>query len=304
MKQYSITQNPGKIRGLKSICNNGLIYIAALDHRKSFLELFDRDLLPREVRTIKNEMLSYLEKQASAVLLDTNYGFGLESGKIGLILSLESTGYSKVNNYKETKLLDGWDIGKIKKSGASGVKLVLYIDPTSNESTKFAHDLAKKIAKTCLAFDLLFLIEPIVPKNLKDRGGKILDAIICLSDINADIFKIEYPGKERIKEVNGLVQCPWTLLSGGADYKEFKEALRISCTLGCCGYVAGRTLWQEIGQKKSKRERQIFLSEIVLPRFIELKKITQQKGTSLWKKVMIDNSIRGDWYSGYKSLAS
>lgn len=299
MKKYSITKNPGKIKGLRNISLNGLIHISALDHRGSFLELFDNKISAEDVRSIKKEILDVLEKESSAILLDPNYGFGLGSRNTGSILALESTGSINTKGYKETLLLDNWNVDKIKRSGASGVKLVLYINPESHESVTSAHRLAKSIATQCLNSDILFLLEPIIPKDLQNRGTYILKAIEQLSDIEADVFKIEYPGAEYINKVDTLLEGPWALLSGGINYFEFKEAFSMACSNGCSGYVAGRSLWKEIGHMNTRNERKEFLEETVLPRFLELKKIAQEIGNAIWTKITIEESLTSDWYAKY-----
>jgi len=295
-----MTYQPGKIRGLKCISNNGYIYIAAADHRSSLERMYNKKLSFKEMRRIKKSMSDILSSDSSALLLDPNYSIGLDHGE-GLIVSLESTGtiLSKKGS-KHTKFMKGWDVSKIKKIGASAVKLVIYLNLDDDHQKKEVIKTVKKISAQCLKYDIPFLLEPITTSNdLSKKPDHIIESVKLLSHLGADVMKIEYPGELHVKKLNSICKIPWVLLSGGCDYKEFKKALLISCKNGCSGFVAGRSLWNEIAKYDKQDKLDQYLSTTVKKRLRELRTITKNHGKSIWSKVPKNDIKTYDWFKEY-----
>jgi hypothetical protein len=48
------------------------------------------------------------------------------------------------------------------------------------------------------------------------------------------------------------------LLSAGVDFESFRKQVKIACKAGASGFLAGRALWQEGTQIRSRDERMIF----------------------------------------------
>ncbi len=44
---------------------------------------------------------------------------------------------------------------------------------------------------------------------------------------------------------NAASSAPWILLSAGVDFDEFAIQVRIACTAGASGFLAGRAVWQD-----------------------------------------------------------
>ena len=110
-----------------------------MDHRGSLRSMIDEEQ-PGEVNyeemvERKLELCSTLAKYASAVLLNPVFGaaqyisHSVLPNNTGLLVSIEASGYSGVKEHRLTKLLDEWSVEKIKRMGASIVKILVYHRP-------------------------------------------------------------------------------------------------------------------------------------------------------------------------------
>ena len=122
----------GKLRGLQQAANSdGIFTMCAMDHRGSLRSMIDEEnpaeVSYEEMVARKLELCSSLAKYASAVLLDPIFGaaqcisHGVLPNVTGLLVSIEATGYGGGKEHRQTKLLDGWSVEKIKRMGASAV---------------------------------------------------------------------------------------------------------------------------------------------------------------------------------------
>ena len=88
-------------------------------------------------------------------------------------------------------------------------------------------------------------------------------------NIIPDVWKLEYPGDlescEKISELVG--STPWILLTRGEKFDGFASQLKDAVEAGAVGFLAGRALWQEIGECKTEKERKDFLNKEVVNRF-------------------------------------
>ena len=140
MKRLSI----GKIRGLQQIANpDGVFTMCAMDHRGSLRSMINAEH-PEEVNyeemvKYKLELCSSLAKYASAVLLDPIFGaaqcisHSVLPNSTGLLVSIEASGYSGEKEHRLTELLGDWSVEKIKRMGASAVKILVYYRPDLKE---------------------------------------------------------------------------------------------------------------------------------------------------------------------------
>ena len=76
-------------------------------------------------------------------------------------------------------------------------------------------------------------------------------------------------------EVNDASPRPWALLSAGEPFETFKTQLQIACEAGCCGFMAGRSLWSEAATAPED-QRGTILDLIVRPRMLELNEIADR----------------------------
>ncbi len=91
-----------------------------------------------------------------------------------------------------------------------------------------------------------------------------------------DVWKLPYPGSiEESKKVTTLVgSTPWTVLTGGGSFDEFKANYTSAVGAGASGFVAGRSVWQEACSLFiDDRSLNHFLKTTLIDRFEALKKI-------------------------------
>ncbi len=267
----------GKLRGLQQLANaRGIFAMLALDHRESLAKALE-PATPEQVAyetmvDLKLCLTRALAPLASAVLLDPLYGaaqaIGGQAlpGSVGLAVSLEASGYEGEAGARRTVLLSGWDVGKIRRMGASAVKLLLYYHPEA-PTAQAQERLVRSVAGACHAHDIPFLLEPMSyaldPAQPKDsrafarqRPAIVHETAARLVPLGVDLLKAEFPADlaqapsdealsdcRRLTEVAGV---PWVLLSAGVDYEVFHRQVEIACRGGASGFLAGRAIWQEI----------------------------------------------------------
>src|SRR4030042_1988732 len=162
----------GKIRGLQQVSNDGGTFtVLAMDHRGSFKQMInpkDSDNVSYdEVVSRKMEMCSELSKYASAVLLDPIYGAaqcisrGALPGGKGQLVSIEESGYEGGKESRATRLLTNWNVAKIKRLGASAIKILVYYRPDLKDLAKRQLAVVKEVAEECQTHDIPLFVEPV-----------------------------------------------------------------------------------------------------------------------------------------------
>jgi tagatose-1,6-bisphosphate aldolase len=97
---------------------------------------------------------------------------GALQGKTGLIVTIEqSPGYGAGETIaRRTVLVKGWNASKVRKIGASAVKLLVYYHPES-KTAKDQEALVSQVAEDCKINDIPLVLEvlthPIVEGNPK-----------------------------------------------------------------------------------------------------------------------------------------
>ncbi|HJW84395.1 MAG TPA: tagatose-bisphosphate aldolase, partial [Anaerolineae bacterium] len=135
----------GKLRGLQQIADrHGIFAMCAMDHRGSMQRMINKaapDQVTYDVLVeYKRDLTEMLAPMSTAILLDPIFGApqaiasGTLPGYTGLLVSLEETGYEKDAQGRVTTLLPGWSVEKIKRMGASAVKILLYYRPDLAEN--------------------------------------------------------------------------------------------------------------------------------------------------------------------------
>lgn len=272
----SKTQRMGEL-----LTKSGKIVIAAIDHRGSLANYLNPEnpeiTNDSEMRDWKKRMIALYREKVSGILIDPIFGKELvdKQQSFGWILSMEKTGYRGGQEARETEILPDWSVAQAKEMGASGVKLLLYFDPENVKLAEKQKEVARKIGEDCIREGMIFLLEPLSYKKVKDPYvvEKIVDALI---DLPVDIFKLEYPGDEnRCRRISEKLSVPWVLLSAGAMYDQFRQQLETACKSGAAGMAVGRAAWQEFGQYEGE-VREKFFREVAEPRMDELVKIVEK----------------------------
>jgi len=301
----------GKARHLAaSATAGGHFNILAIDHRGNLWEELvkaDPSLSDMGFTAFKRDVITALAPFASAVLTDPTYGIapGVREGwlppSLGLLAPLEVTDYDQHPSRRRfTPILD-WSVGKIKRVGAAGVKLLLYYHPKAdNAPTQRA--IATTVIADCEKYDIPLYLEPIVyspretapltPNSFRDA---VIASAATFSELGADILKMQFPveaahtpdeGEWRaaLRELDEVCAVPWTLLSGGIAYDVFKRQALLACEAGASGIIAGRALWKE-AINIPWADRKAFLETVSAPRLRELSAICASAARPYTEKV-------------------
>jgi len=263
MKKISI----GKMRGLQQISSSrGTFTALALDHRQNLRKanpVFNSD---EELSYFKSDVVSSLADCSTAVLLDpevsaaqTIAGMVLP-GNVGLVVALESTGYTGEAIDRRSQIVPGWSVEKCKRMGASAIKLLVYYHPDANSASEI-EDFILMVADDCRKYDLAMMLEPL-SYSLDDtvltsstKRAVVVETARRLSVLNIDLLKIEFPlDKSDRDESHWLAACqevsavsvtPWILLSAAVDYETYLRQVITACNAGASGIAVGRAVWQE-----------------------------------------------------------
>src|SRR5690349_7022642 len=161
----------GKLRGLQQISSaRGTFTALALDHRQNLR----RALHPSDPSVVSDDQLSgfkldvtaALASKATAVLLDPEVSAApaiaghIIPKHVGLVVAVESTGYTGDTTARHAQILPGWSVEKAKRMGASAIKLLVYYHPDS-ATAKEIEDFTSKLAEDCKKHDLVLMLEPL-----------------------------------------------------------------------------------------------------------------------------------------------
>jgi tagatose 1,6-diphosphate aldolase len=323
----------GKLRGLQQIADDkGMLTVCAVDHRGSLREALSkawgREVTYQDVVDFKLDLCRAVAPSASAVLLDPVYGVapaiaaGTLPGHVGLLVSLEKTGYTGDSASRATELLPDWGVAKIKRLGASAVKLLVYYRPDLGEVSARQRDLVARVAAECLTADLPLLVESVsypvegeTPEAFSARKPElVIEAARQLTELPFDVLKSEFPADiyhERdeaklaayCKELNAASRHPWVLLSAGVNFELFKMEAEIAFSAGASGFLAGRALWQEATPISDRAARLDFFNSTVQARLSQLTRLADSYGTPWYAKLGSADGrfppVEEGWYQNY-----
>jgi tagatose 1,6-diphosphate aldolase len=317
------TITPGKWFGLKRTSLEGDAFaIVAYDQRGSYRKMLPANTSFEEAVAIKQEIVGVLAQQASAVLLDPDYGMVPAmhmSRHSGLLLSVEKSGYSGDSTYRKTEYDPAWTVAKIKQAGGTAVKLMAYYHPGSGELAAQIEADCKRIADECKAHDLPLFLEPMSysldPAIAKEsaayaatRPQVVIETAKRMSQLGADVLKLEFPydaafhtdqtaWREACEAISAASAIPWVLLSAGVEFEIFADQARIACQAGASGFLAGRAIWKE-AVVMSAADRAAFLQQKAAPRLRTLIEISQKESRP-WTTFYTPPTIPHGWYESY-----
>jgi len=331
----------GKLRGLQQLADSkGLMTMCAIDHRGALKQALNEKnpaaVSYHDIVGFKLDLCQAVAPFASAILLDPEYGVGqavtagLLPGPKGLLVSMEKTGYSGDSTARITELLPGWSVKKAKRMGASAVKLLIYFRPDLKDVASKQLDLVSRLAAQCIIEDIAFLVEPVsYPIEEKERineGGTsskkfaeikpslVIETARQITALPIDVLKAEFPADIKFEqdegkllglcqELNQASRLPWVLLSAGVDFDSFRKQVEIACKAGASGFLAGRALWQEGAQIRSREERMNFFQNTAAPRLQELAEIADSYGKPWYSKLEAEKGkfapVTEGWYRSY-----
>jgi tagatose-1,6-bisphosphate aldolase len=315
----------GKFRGLSQVSTKKSTFsILALDHRNNLRNAINPNnpaqVSDSELSDFKSAVVEAIAPHASSVLLDPEVGAaqciakGTLPGNIGLICAIEETGYTGDPISRKSKILDGWDVSKAKRLGASAIKLLVYYHPDSENAAEI-ESLVAQIGLECKQQEIACFLEPLSYSLIRgeklsamERKRVVIETAARLSPLGPDVLKAEFPvdiseepniqaWKMACKELSAASIIPWVLLSASVDYETFLQQVEVACSVGCSGVAAGRAVWKE-AVKYEQPDRTVFLTTVARQRMDDLTKICTMYGRS-WKDFYHAPEIDSTWFQSY-----
>ena len=306
----------GKLRGLQQIADDGGIFaMCAMDHRGSMKRMIDpghpASVSYTTLVAYKRDLCAALAPASTAVLLDPLYGAaqvitgGALPRDVGLLVSVEATGYTGQKGERLSELLPDWSVEKVKRMGASAVKLLVYYHPGLPEVSARQREVVRGVVDDCAQADLPCLVEPVAypigdgdedPSEFARRKpGVVVETARQLTPLGLDVLKAEFPADLRYERDEGRLlaigqqldeasQAPWVLLSAGVTFEEFARQVEIASRAGASGFLAGRAVWQEAMEIADGAERRHWLATVAAHRMRRLAGIAGEHGRPWWEK--------------------
>lgn len=316
----------GKYRGLQQ-CSapGGALAVLALDHRNNLrtaLNPADPNAVPDEaLARFKQEVVANLGPEATAVLLDPEFGAaqciasGALSGQTGLLVASEATGYTGDPTARQSRLVPGWSVEKVRRMGANAVKLLVYYHPDSPTAAEIER-FVRQVADDCAAQDLPFFLEPLsyslnpAHKSLdpRERRRVVIETARRLVPLGVDVLKAEFPldikaepddaiWAQACAELSQVAGVPWVLLSASVTFETYLRQVAVACLNGASGVAVGRAVWQEATSLDGD-ERLAFLREVARPRMARLTALCMALARP-WTDFYPRPAVEPDWPARY-----
>jgi tagatose-1,6-bisphosphate aldolase len=316
----------GKWRGLQGCATlRGALAVLALDHRNNLRQALhpaDPAAAPDEVLSaFKREAIAALAPAATAVLLDPQFGAaqciasGSLPGKTGLLVAVEASGYSGAAADRRSGVLPGWSVAKIRRMGATAVKLLVYYHPDSPAATEM-EAFAADVAAECAAHDIPIFLEILTyspdPAVKKLPPGEVRPAVIesvrRLVRPGVDVLKVEFPldvatepdegvWAEACAELSSASCAPWVLLSASSGFDTFLRQVTIACRAGASGVAVGRAVWREATSLEGAARTE-FLCTTAHGRMARLTRLVDALARP-WTEFYAPPAVDSSWYADY-----
>ncbi len=300
----------GKWRRLQQAASpQGAFTVLAIDHRGPLRRRLahapgvgDSDAA---MGSLKQDVVRSLGPVATAVLLDPE--LGLEAcvrsrilpGCAGLLVALD-TGSTGDPAVLRTGLVDGWSPERIARSGACGVKLLVYYHPAAAEAAA-VRDLVRDVAAACDRAEVPLYLEPLSyrpgepmrPLTSPERRQVVVETARSLAPFGVDVLKAEFPinpsdepdeavWQAACRELDAACPIPWVILSAGVSEEVFFRQAAIACAAGASGVIAGRVLWNEAVVADLTARRQ-FLDTTAIDRLRCLRVLCDEHARPFWQ---------------------
>lgn len=285
----------GKLRHLTTLADaDGIFRMIAVDQRPPLIRalaeadgIAEEDVTYEAIANVKALLTRVLAPHASAVLMDPvwthPHAMVDVPGTTGLLSTLEDHAFEVKRGERYSRAIEGWSVAKIKRSGAAGVKALVYHRPGLSEDAAAHQDaFVMEVGAACREHDIPFVLELLVypeegeePDSVAYAAAKperVLASVEHFSDdaFGVDLLKLEFPcdlkhtaeyasgafdGVTResaydLKEVAAYLSdmhqatnVPWVLLSAGVGPREFSRNLELAFAAGASGFLAGRAVW-------------------------------------------------------------
>ena len=263
----------GKWRRLQQMASpRGTFSVLAIDHREPLRQALQQQstspIGDDAMADLKQAVVHALDSTCTAVLLDpeTSIGPCVTSGELGgqtgLITALDP-GSTGDQQRSDIGIVEGWDVAKAARVGASGVKLLLYYHPAAADAPQ-RQELVRTIGQACDDHDMPFFLEPLScpadeqgdPLSSDERREVIVESARQLVPLGVDILKAEFPVDvseqtdegvwcDACEQLTRASLVPWVLLSAGVSFETFLRQTRVACEAGASGVMVGRAVWSE-----------------------------------------------------------
>jgi tagatose 1,6-diphosphate aldolase len=317
------TLTPGKWRGLVSTSDdNHTFTIMAFDQRGTYERMLPENTPYDTAVRLKQEVVSALSPNTSAVLLDSTYGLSAALNMCrnsGLLMALEKSGYAGSATERQLEFDPDWTVAKIKKTGAGAVKLLAYYHPDSGDLATELENTVRQVATACDEYDIPLFVEPMsysLDENIskdsaefaKQRPEIVRETARRFSQLGTTVLKLEFPidaafendeniWRSACEAVSEVSTVPWVLLSAGVNFDVFEHQVEIACRAGASGFLGGRAIWKEcIGMAPA--ERQQFLNSTAQDRLKRLNDLTHKLARP-WTDFYTQPAINEHWYVDY-----
>lgn len=309
----------GKLRGLQQISSRrGTLTALALDHRQNLRKANPAFVSDEELSRFKVDVTRAIAARATAVLLDPEVSAAQAIAQraiphnVGLVIAVESTGYTGDATARQAQLIPGWSVEKAKRMGASAIKLLVYYHPDSPTASEI-EDFTSGIAEDCIKQDLVLMLEPLsysLDENKKlaseEKRYVVVETAKRLTPLNVDILKAEFPldvndmdesrWAEACREISSASITPWILLSAAVEYETFLRQVTVACNAGASGIAVGRAVWKEAVMMNGD-ERMNFLRTIAKYRISCLTSLCHALAKPYTDFYQADAPF--DWYRSY-----
>ncbi|MGD0612712.1 MAG: tagatose 1,6-diphosphate aldolase [Anaerolineales bacterium] len=320
-----LTLSIGKRRGLQQCTSPGGTFTClALDHRQNLRRALrpadSASVSDADLTRFKLDVTAMLADQATAVLLDPEFGAaqsvaaGAIPGGIGLVVALESTGYTGDPTARQSRVLPGWSPAKAKRMGASMAKLLVYYHPEAATAAEI-EAFVGQVAAVCAGLDLGLMLEPLSYSLRADRKLSsdekkevVTETARRLTVPGVDVLKAEFPLDPAVRPaesawteacagISAASPVPWILLSAAVDYETYLRQVTVACRAGASGIAVGRAVWQE-AVERSGADRLEFLKTVARPRLERLTALCAELGKP-WTDFYSSADVSSDWYQTY-----
>jgi len=271
-----------KEKRIKKLMNeDGYFNALAIDQRGALKRMMGEDTSKEQIESFKTLVSKNLTSQASAILLDPEYGWPAVDSKdenCGLLVAYEKTGYDTTEKGRFPSLLPEWSVKRLVDKGADGIKILIYHDIDDESGVNDRKDVfIERIGSECFAEDVPFFLEILTySEEIADTKGKeyaevkphkVIESMKHFSDerFKVDVLKVEVPvnmnyvagfgdgsnlhTKEEaaalFKEQSDVSEIPYIFLSAGVSAAIFQETLKFAKEADAAfhGVLCGRATW-------------------------------------------------------------